>query len=107
MDVITGGKLGSVVYLGVLVAAGVWAVNLFSYQNRQNKAAELVRQATEEDVVSGNQARVQLGGFQQPSRIPGPSSMDAVERGDNNRAGPVPNSAATSRHARTTRGRRY
>lgn len=99
-------KIGGLLYYGALLGAGIWAINVFTHHKKQNQIFDLVRQATEEDVVSGNQARVQLGGFQQPSRIPGQASMEAVEWGGFNRAGPKPNSTATSRHARTTKGRR-
>lgn len=99
-------KIGGLLYYAALLGTGVWAINVFMHNKKKTENFNLIRQATEEDVVQGNTARMQLGGFQQPSHIPNTASMEHVERGGYNRAGPKPNSAATSRHARTTKGRR-
>lgn len=100
-------KVGGLLYYAALLGAGVYMINVFNFNQRKQKAFELVRQATEEDVVQGNQARMQLGGFQQPSFIPDREAMEATERGNFNAKGPTPTSAATNRHARTTKGRRH
>lgn len=102
MNSLIGDKLsGFFVYIGAAIV-GVYVINLYSRTYRQTAAENTIRQATEEDTLTGNQAIPQFGGFQQPARIPSLKDMENVERRDFNSAGPRPNSVAIS-HSRARR----
>ncbi len=99
------GKIKNLALLWGGAGLVVWYLAKQNESVISDAAGKLYTQATSEDVLRGNQARSQLGGFQYPSYVPGREAMYAAERGSNVPGGkPAP--MPSSRHARAVHGRR-
>ena len=86
--------------------AGVYIINQFYAGQKRLQVNKSASQATEADVLIGNQPPNQFGGFMQQPRIPGPSAMEAVEERGFDSRGPAPRGFALNPGTRTKKGRR-